>query len=102
MLAIGERSFQKCYACHSLEGPDPNTEGPSLKGVLGRGVAAQPGFVYSEAMRSYAARQPRWTRQTLDAFVADPQHVVPDNRMGFFGIPNAEERRALIAYLARS
>jgi len=101
-LAAGERAYQKCYACHSLEGPDPNTEGPSLKGVVGRMVAAQPGFAYSAAMRARAGKQPRWTREALDAFIADPQAVVPDNAMGFFGIANPEERRALIAYLARS
>ena len=101
-LAAGERAFQKCYACHSLDGPDPSTQGPALNGVIGRAVAAQPGFAYSPAMRGYAAWQPRWTREALDAFIADPQAVVPDNAMGFFGIADAEERRALIEYLARS
>ncbi len=101
-LPEGERAYQKCYACHSLEGPDPRTQGPSLKGVLGRRVAAEPGFAYSPAMRDYATRQRAWTREALDAFIADPQAVVPHNEMGFFGIPDAEERRALIDYLARS
>ena len=100
--SAGERAYQKCYACHSLEGPDPNTEGPSLKGVVGRAVAAEPGFAYSPAMKAYAAREPKWTRAALDAFIADPQAVIPDNAMGFFGIADAEERQALIEYLARS
>jgi cytochrome c len=98
--AAGERAYQKCYSCHSLEGPDPSTQGPSLKGVVGRAVASEAGFAYSPAMRDYAARQPRWTREALDAFVADPQALVPDNEMGFFGVPDADERRALIEYLA--
>ena len=101
-LAAGQRAYQKCYACHSLEGPDPSTQGPSLKAILGREVAAEPGFAYSPALRAYAARQPRWTREALDAFVADPQAVAPNNEMGFFGIADAEERRALLEYLARS
>jgi cytochrome c len=101
-LAAGQRAYQKCYSCHSLEGPDPSTQGPSLKGVVGREVAAEAGFRYSPAMRAYAARQPRWTRETLDAFIRDPQAVVPDNEMGFFGIADANERRALIEYLAAS
>ena len=99
---VGERAFQKCYACHSLEGPDPGTQGPSLKGVVGRRVAAEPGFAYSPAMRAYAAKQPAWTREALEAFIADPQAVVPDNEMGFFGISDPDERRALIEYLAAS
>jgi len=101
-LAAGERAYQKCYSCHSLEGPDPSTQGPSLKGIVGRAVAAEVGFAYSPAMRAYAAEQPRWTRAALDAFIDDPQAVVADNEMGFFGVHDAEERRALIEYLARS
>lgn len=97
--SAGERAFQKCYACHSLDGPDPALQGPSLRGVAGRPVAAEPGFAYSPAMRAYAARQRLWTREALDAFIADPQHVVPDNEMGFFGVRDADERRALVEYL---
>ena len=100
--SAGERAYQKCYACHSLEGPDPGTQGPSLKAIVGRPVAAEPGFAYSPAMRAYAVQQERWTRQALDAFLADPQAVVPGNAMGFFGMADAEERRALIEYLAAS
>ena len=100
-LAAGERAYQKCYSCHALEGPDPSTQGPSLRGIVGRPVAAEPGFAYSPEMLAYARRQPRWTAEALDAFIADPQAVVPDNEMGFFGIADAEERRALIEYLVR-
>ena len=100
--AAGERAYQKCYACHSLGGPDPATQGPSLKGIVGRPVAGEEGFAYSRAMRAYRSVRPRWTRETLDAFIADPQGVVPDNEMGFFGIANDQERRALVEFLARS
>lgn len=100
-LAAGERAYQKCYSCHSLEGPDPTTQGPSLRAILGRAVASEAGFAYSPAMRAYADRQPRWTREALDAFIADPQAVVPNNEMGFFGIVDAEERRALMEFLVR-
>ena len=102
MPAAGERAFQKCYSCHSLEGPDPSTQGPSLRGIVGRAVAAEPGFAYSPAMRAYAARQDRWDREALDAFIADPQAVVPGNDMGFFGIRDARERQDLIELLVRS
>ena len=101
-LAAGERASQKSYSCHSLAGPDPTTQGPSLKGMVGRAVAAEEGFAYSSAMRAFAARQRRWDREALEAFIADPQAVVPNNEMGFFGIRDAAERGALIDYLARS
>ncbi|MFN4039406.1 MAG: c-type cytochrome [Erythrobacter sp.] len=99
-VAAGERAFQKCYACHSVDGTGADTDGPSLKGVFGRKVAGLPGYRYSPALRAYAGRQARWTRDALDQFLADPQAVVPENFMGFYGIQNGEERAALIAYLA--
>lgn len=98
-LAAGKRAFRKCYACHSLEGPGQTTQGPSLKGIVDRPVAAEKGFAYSPAMRAYAVRKARWTPEALDSFLADPYEVVPDNEMGFFGMTDAKERSALIAYL---
>jgi cytochrome c len=73
---------------------------PSLKGIVGRKVAAWPGYDYSPAMRAHAKRQPRWTRAALDAFLANPQGVVPDTDMAFFGLKDPAERAALIDYLA--
>jgi cytochrome c2 len=99
--SAGEQAFQKCFACHSLEGPDPNTEGPSLRHIVGRAIAGQAGFGYSAALRTYAAKQKRWTRIALDRWIASPQAMVPGNTMGFPGIKNAAERRALLDYLAR-
>ena len=101
-VAVGERVYQKCYACHSLEGPDPSTQGPSLRAIVGRAVAAEPGFAYSPAMRLYAVKQPRWTRESLDTFLADPQATAPGNEMGFFGVRDPEERHSLIEFLSRS
>ncbi|MDZ4306945.1 c-type cytochrome [Allopontixanthobacter sp.] len=96
----GERAFQKCYACHSLDEQEVGAQGPSLNEIVGRAVAAEPGYPYSLAMRNYARRQPRWTRAALDAFLTNPQEVVPENDMGFFGISDPAERAALIDYLA--
>lgn len=99
-VVAGERAFQKCYACHALGETDEGAQGPSLKGIVGRRIAAWPGYDYSPAMRAYGDRQPRWTRAALDAFLADPQGVVPDTEMGFFGLKDPAERAALIEYLA--
>jgi len=96
----GERAFQKCYACHALSEDEEGAEGPSLRGIVGRKVAALPGYAYSGPLRAYALAQPRWTRAALDAFLADPQGTVPGNAMGFFGIKDPAERAALIDYLA--
>lgn len=96
----GARAFQKCYSCHALGDTDEGAQGPSLKGIVGRAVASWPGYDFSPAMRTYAERQPRWSRAALDAFLADPQGMVPGSEMAFIGIRDADERAALIDYLA--
>ena len=97
----GKLAYQKCYSCHSLTA-DQKLEGPPLGGIVGRRVAAQPGFAYSPALKRFAAGQPVWTPQLLDRFIADPEALVPGTSMAFTGIRDAEERAALIDYLRRS
>lgn len=101
-LSAGEKAFQKCYSCHALDDGGSGAQGPSLKGIVGRPVAAAADYDYSAAMRGHAKRQPRWTRAALDAFIANPHKVVPDNEMGFFGIRDPAERKALVDYLAQA
>src|SRR3546814_5482686 len=74
-------------------------EGPNLDGVVGRKAAALSGFDYSDAMIAQARRGLVWTEAALDAFLADPQGVVPGNEMGFFGLADARDRADLVAYL---
>ena len=45
----GERAFQKCYSCHSVDRNEKDLSGPNLAGVVGRRAAALPNFVYSPA-----------------------------------------------------
>jgi cytochrome c len=88
----------KCYSCHSVE-PDENVSGPTLHQVVGRRVAAVPGFTYSPALRAFAQKHPRWTRELLLRFAADPEKLVPGTTMVFHGIPDPKERAALVGYL---
>lgn len=95
----GEQIFQYCYACHSVEPGETNLQGPNLKGIVGSRIASQDGFDYSPAMRAFADRERRWSEPLLDAYLADPQRVVPKTRMAFPGLPEEEERAAVLAYL---
>lgn len=95
----GKRAYQKCYSCHATEPHKNDLEGPSLYGVVGRRIASEPGFDYSPAMRSFAAKHPRWTPELLDRFITDPEVVVPKTRMTFPGMRDAKERAALLEYL---
>lgn len=84
---------QRCTACHAV---DSNKIGPAHRGVMGRRVGSLPGYKYSdELVRSRL----RWTPQTLNAWLEDPEQLVAGQRMGF-QVESAAERADLIAYLA--
>ena len=95
----GQRVFQTCAACHSLE-PNKNLTGPSLSGVYGRKAGTLPSFNrYSDALKSSGIV---WDDKTLDAWLTDPKAVVPANEMTFPGIRNAQQRADLLAFLKQA
>jgi cytochrome c len=97
----GERAFQKCYSCHSVDRAEQNLSGPNLAGVMGRRAGALPGFAYSSAMKKAGADGLTWGEETLDRYLADPLETIPDTTMSFPGLRSAGERRAVIGYLRR-
>ena len=97
--ATGEQVYRRCYGCHALEPGASTPAGPSLHALIGRPVAAEAGFNYSPALRRLASRHARWTPELLDRFLADPEAVAPGTEMGFPGMTDAGERRALIDWL---
>lgn len=93
-IARGRALYQaRCTACHSV---DSNKIGPAHRGVMGRRVGSLPGYQYSEEL---ARSRLRWTPQTLNAWLEDPEQLVAGQRMGF-QVESAAERADLIAYLA--
>lgn len=95
----GERVFQQCFSCHSVEPGEAGLQGPNLRGVAGGPVAARPDFEYSDALRYLAQREPAWTDALLDRYVADPAAAVPGTRMHYVGLKDAGRRADVIAYL---
>jgi cytochrome c len=95
--ARGEARFQDCAACHKLEAGS-NDVGPSLHGIFERKAAALTDFRYSPAMKRSGIS---WTPETLDRFIADPQAMVPANRMPYAGMANPNDRADLIASLQK-
>jgi cytochrome c len=92
----GKTHFQACAACHSLD-PKVNKLGPSLNGLIGRPSASVEGFLYSPAMRRAKII---WTAELLNAYLESPQSgVFKGNKMPFAGLPSAQDRADLIAYI---
>jgi cytochrome c len=91
--ARGKAVFEKrCTGCHAMEA---DREGPRLAGVYGRRAGSVAGFAYSPGLKDSGIT---WTDATLERWLSDPDLVVKDNNMSI-GVPKAEERRDLIAYL---
>ena len=86
----------ECRTCHTVKEGD-NRLGPSLHGVIGRKAGSLPNFGYSDAMKSSGLT---WDEASLDRFIANPDEVVPGNRMKpYGGMASAEERAKIVAYL---
>lgn len=94
----GQLAFNNaCRTCHSVKEGD-NRLGPSLHGILGNKAASSKGYAaYSAALRNSGIV---WDEKTLDAFIANPEKVVPNNNMKpYSGINDPEVRRQIVAYL---
>src|SRR5262245_41454023 len=93
--AAGRLVYRKCQACHSMDA-GKNLLGPSLAGIMGRKAGTESGYNYSAAMKQSGLV---WDDKTLDAYLADPQKLIPGNKMPFPGLKTDHDRADVIAYL---
>ena len=92
--------FTPCRACHSLDPAAKVMPGPNLAGLIGRKVAGDPAFDYSPVLRQAREEGRIWTREALEAFLADPEAMFPAMWMSAQGIRDAAERKALARFIA--
>lgn len=94
----GQLKFNNaCRTCHTVKEGD-NRLGPNLHKILGRKAGSVEGFNYSPALKDSGLV---WDEATLDKFIANPEQTAPGNNMKpFTGIESADERKAIITYLA--
>lgn len=92
----GEKLFLQCRACHLAEPGGRYTVGPNLWGIIGREVAAEPDFPYSESLQAIGGT---WDYEKLNRYLFDPGAIAPQTRMIFAGVKPATDRAYLIAYL---
>ncbi len=89
----GEKLYQECRGCHAYKG---TLVGPPHCGVYGRKAGSVEGFAYSEAMKRSGIV---WDEAHLDAYLKNPQSVVPGVAMSAPPVTNDQDRADLIAYL---
>ena len=97
-VTLGQLAFNNaCRTCHSVKEGD-NRLGPNLYKVFGRKAGSLPNYNYSIAMRSADFV---WDKTKNGIFIADPEAVVPGNKMKpYGGLGSAAARKEVIAFLA--
>jgi cytochrome c len=85
----------QCGTCHVAQKTDEVRQGPNLFGVLGRRAGSYPGFSYSPGFAKAAFT---WDEARLDAWLTNPQAVIPGAMM-LYHQDDPDVRRAIISYL---
>ena len=95
-VAIGEKVFKKCAACHSIIKGGKNNIGPALYNVVGRKVGVVEDYKYSKALASY---DKEWTFEELNGYLIKPAKWIKGTKMAFAGLRKEKDRASVIKYL---
>jgi cytochrome c len=86
---------QQCGTCHTTGLSDAPRQGPPLVQIVGRPAGKAEGFHYSPGLAQAGFS---WDEARLDAWLTNPQAVIPDAIMAYRQA-KPETRAAIIAYL---
>lgn len=95
-IAAGERSWNKCRACHQIGETAKNGVGPQLNSLFGRHSGAVEGYSYSAANKNSGIT---WDEAVFADYIRDPKAKIPGTKMVFAGIKNDQEVKDLTAFL---
>ena len=95
-IALGEKVFKKCAACHSIVKGGKNNIGPALYNVVGRKTGAVTDYKYSKALASY---EKEWTFEELNGYLIKPAKWIKGTKMAFAGLRKEKDRASVIKYL---
>lgn len=95
-VADGKKLFSQCAVCHTADNTGKNKIGPNLFGIVGRKIATEAGYKYSDGMKSHTGV---WDEATLSAYLENPKKWEPKTKMTFAGFKDEAKRKQVIAYL---
>ena len=93
----GEQVAKVCLQCHTFGKGEPNKIGPNLFGVTEENIASVPGYTFSSAL--LADKDKKWNPDELNVWLWHPQDFAKGTKMTFAGLPKAQDRADVIAYL---
>ena len=96
-LENGRVVFARCRSCHTITEGGSNMTGPNLYGVIGRVAGSHEGFTYSAPLKAAGFT---WDGARIDHWLENPRTFLPGNKMSFPGLPDATDRRDVIAWLS--
>ena len=100
--ADGQRVFNQCRACHTVDQGGRNGVGPNLHGMFDRKAGSVSAFRYSAPMKARGEGGLTWTDETLGAYLRNPRDYIPGGSMAFAGLRNDQQIVDLIAYLRQA
>lgn len=95
-VEAGQKSFNKCRACHQVGEGAKNVVGPMLNGLFGRKSGTIEGYNYSDANKNSGIT---WDEAVFADYIKDPKAKIPGTKMVFAGIKNDQEIKDLTAFL---
>lgn len=95
--AQGEKVFQKCASCHTVNQGGAAGIGPNLYAILGDDIGkGRGGFAFSDSLGKKGGK---WDFATLNTWLKNPRGFADGTKMTFAGLESGEDRAAVIAYL---
>ena len=95
-IALGEKVFKKCAACHSIVKGGKNKIGPALYNVVGRQVGGVIDYKYSKALAGY---DKLWTFEELNGFLLKPAKWIKGTKMAYAGLRKEKDRASVILFM---
>ena len=95
-IALGEKVFKKCAACHSIVKGGKNNIGPALYNVVGRQIGSVSDYKYSKALSEYGKE---WSMEELNGYLIKPAKWIKGTKMAFAGLRKEKDRASVILYL---
>ena len=95
-LSNGEAKFALCRSCHTTAQGGDDMTGPNLWGIFGRKAGSKASFTYSDDLKNAGWA---WDAERIDKWIANPRAVLAGTKMTFVGMPDANDRRDVVAFL---